>query len=168
MSCDKYSEWLALHAIDELRSSDRQELERHLMSCEECRKELTQLRTVVRGLSDDSGDTLSEVERLGIEREVFRQLSHRSRRRIAGGKRFVRSMIQVAAALAVFVTGYGVKSIINGDAGLSPEIRDRIELGSHYGQTHASAIRFSTEGLKLITKGKRSWNETSLRSAAAE
>jgi hypothetical protein len=128
--------------------------------------ELARLQVVAGGLSSDSHEPLSEVEKLGIERKVFQQLSQQARRRYASDNRFVRSMIQVAAAVVIFVTGYGVKSIVNRESDPMPEIIDRIELRSDYSRMHASTMRFSKEGLKLITKGKRSWEETWLRATA--
>lgn len=165
MSCKKYIEWLALYAIDELTPPDKAELEKHLGSCDACRVELEHLRATVKTLSYDTQKSLSEVEKSSIEREVYRKLSSRIHRRETSRRPIIRLVIQVAAALVIFVSGYGARAIINGDRSRdqAPATMEQIRQATDYHQMYASAMRFSEEGLTLIAKGKKSLSEVTVQ-----
>jgi anti-sigma factor RsiW len=161
MSCKEYTEWLAYYAIDGLAPQDKAELEKHLKSCDECRVELAQLLATVKILSYDVHKPLTEVEKLNIEREVFRKLSSQIHHRETKGKRIIRLMVQIAAAIIIFIMGYYMQAVINDDTGEGQMLTtvEQIRQVTDYSQICASTMRFSKEGLTLIAKGKKSLSD---------
>lgn len=161
MSCKEYAERLAHYAIDGLAPPDKAALEKHLESCDACRVELAQLQAMVKILSYDAHEPLTEIEKLNIEREVFRKLSSQIHRQKTKSKRIIRLTVQIAAAIVIFVMGYRAKAIINNDnrQGRTLTTMEQIRQVTDHSQIYASTLRFSKEGLTLIAKGKKSLSD---------
>ncbi len=161
MSCKKYTEWLAHYAIDGLAPRHKAELEKHLEWCEACRLDLAQLQSTVKVLWHRAHEPLTELEKSTMEREVFRILSSQIHHRKTKSKRTIRLMVQIAAAIVIFVMGYRVKAIVNNDNREDQTLTtvEQIRQVTDYSQIYASTMRFSKEGLTLIAKGKKSLSD---------
>lgn len=77
MKHEEFQAWLVLSIYDELSQEERAVLERHLAECPECRRELSELRSLPGRLAEASGEVHSEVLRRS-RRRLFRRLENKS------------------------------------------------------------------------------------------
>jgi len=159
MSCKRYKEMLPLYVTGDLSRAEEQEVDHHVEGCAECRAEVDKLAEVVAMLTPDESDSLSEVEKLRMEKEIYRRLAGRSGADavVRDDRTPMRILLGIAAAVVFFFMGYLTSDLMteptNGGRPMA-----QLERGSgvvaEYRRAVASGYRFSAEGLKVIARGK--------------
>ncbi len=159
MSCEQFKDMLPLFVSGDLEQSESEQLAKHLDVCSSCRTEFGRLSEIATMLSPTDADGLTDMEKLRLETEIYRQLAekaggdHPPRKSLAVAKLSFR----VAAALLLLITGYGARSLVLELEEPSQPTVKTLRYSSHstkYRQALASGLRFSPEGFKVIAGGR--------------
>ncbi|MEW6411314.1 MAG: zf-HC2 domain-containing protein [Candidatus Zixiibacteriota bacterium] len=159
MNCGKYEEELALYAMGELNCGKAEELRLHMEGCESCRDTVREYENMMTAFTRSKESDLTEIEKLRLENSVFRHVAARFVLRSKGGRsRLVPYLLRVAAALVVFLFGYGVSHVFDSSNRPVPvtslQMMSGLTEGEYRYTTATSQLRFSAEGLKLIARGQ--------------
>ena len=158
MKCDVCREYLPAYVLGDATLDQRSDIAEHLAGCVACREELQRLKEILQVLADDArSDELSEVERLRLEKAVYRNLATAASTRKHVPGRSVGLYIRLAAALVLFALGYMSHSLLS-----KPESPRTVVPATQVAQSFASldrgqyeSMRFSAAGLKVIAQGRR-------------
>ena len=158
MSCGQYTDKLALMATGDLEPVERRELEQHLKECPSCRAELEELRVVVAMFGTGHADALTDIERLQLENEIYRKLAARgSHEPVArSGSRVVRTLLRMAAAIAIFALGYAAHALLTPPGQPEPTVPQFAQSWSTIPddwKASALGLRLSPDGLRAIARG---------------
>jgi predicted anti-sigma-YlaC factor YlaD len=143
--------------MGELTPDQAERVKDHLALCEDCRRKFDDISLVVRQLSTDETEGLSEIEKLRLENKVLRRLTLPVTGERGAGPYLFRQLWRVAAVAAVLVVGYFSYPV------LSPERKEQSEGGRPTVSTMVSAgdvqlsgsMRLSGQGLRVIARGKK-------------
>lgn len=159
MNCDLYKDTLPLYASGDLGPKESEKLAQHLEVCPTCRAEYEKLSEIVAVLAPTDSERLTDLEKLRLENEVYRQLARKANRNHQQRKRSVaaRVILPVAAAFLLFILGYSTRSLVS-ELHEGPHATARVIRPSgssaQYQQALASGLRFSSQGLKAIAGDK--------------
>ena len=157
MNCIRFKDRLPLLVLGELDPKEQEELERHIATCEECRKELEDLQEITAILNDEGRESLAELEQLRLENEIYRKLAVKALKENAPATgRVFKLLVRVAAVLVVFLAGYAAYPLFTRQADYGPlntrlekNLDDETELMSSLGSR-----RLTAQGFLIIAKGK--------------
>jgi len=154
MKCEQYKELLPLYITGDLEQSEAESIARHLEGCTACRSIYDSLRETANVLKDNGNPPLSELEKLTMEREIYRRLV----RPETGQSVKKRWLLQIAAGIALFFLGFGARYITS-DKASQPPLKpiytvESTMASAEYKLDKAPGMRLSSQGLKLIARGK--------------
>lgn len=159
MKCHKYRDMIPLYAMSELDESQKAKLEKHFRECLSCREQLEEIKQAIGAFAAAESESLSEIEKLKMEREIYRSLAAGidEKSLTISGFNLAKVLLRVAAVIIIFLFGFGVRHIITVDK--EPKIPEyKISQGvyalSDSNWSQVPGLRFSAEGFKLIAKGK--------------
>jgi len=162
MNCEKYAELMALVALGEASEMERDEVMRHVETCERCRSEYDELTGIAGALAADPTEELTEVEQLKLENRVLRRV----RTRLRDGNQW-QVVMRIAAAVILFGLGYATNLVIGHSAEGTqplPMAVERALTREEMLRAVGPGVRFSAVGLRAITLGKQAWlNQEGLR-----
>lgn len=159
MKCHKYRDMIPLYAMGELDELQKAELEEHFHECSACSEQLEEIRQTIGTLTTEESESLSDIEKLKMEREIYRRLAAGvdDKSHIISRFNLPKMLLRVAAAIIIFMFGFGVRDIITSKK--EPKIPEyEISQGVYalndLKWSQVPGLRFSAEGFKLIAKGK--------------
>jgi predicted anti-sigma-YlaC factor YlaD len=150
---------LALYVSGDLERSESEQLAKHLDVCSSCRSEFGRLSEIATMLSPANADSLTDMEKLRIETEIYRQLAEKANRDhpLRKGMSVAKVLLRVAAALLLLITGYSARSLVSElERPSQPTVKTlrHSPKTTKYRQALASGLRFSPEGFKVIAGGR--------------
>ena len=159
MNCNKYRDLIPLYGMRGLDNQLKEELKKHLETCPDCRNELESISKVINALYTKDVDSLTEIEKIKMERELYRQMATcrvtKFRPKIVSY--WPKMLLRVAAVFVVFLLGFMVRHIISIDKDANhPEyqIAESTLVMNDIDWSDRPGLRFSAAGFKVIARGK--------------
>ena len=156
MSCERFKEMILDSILDECDPIKNTELQKHILTCEDCRLEYEQMQSATGIMKTKSGEELTPVEKLELENIIYRarlrQFTSRNARVV-----FLKRLTAAAASLFLFFLGFSIRSFYPGDSGIEElTVADqRIEEFLGRSLPDLSGQRMSSRGLFMMAKGAR-------------
>lgn len=157
MNCDNYKEQIPLLITGDLSQEDTAKLRAHLEQCDACGKEYEELHSMISQLDSHEPTALSAGEKAELQQRILNEMSHTNTTEINSSSSIPRRLIQSAAAVIIFASGYLIGySLHSTESNITPATETAMAEYIEYSQKdNFTNYRLTTNGLKLIARGKK-------------
>ena len=129
MKHEKYKELLELNVLNELSDNEQIELENHLLECEECSKELTELKKMYSLIANESPEQLSEIDLENSRLRLFNSINIETEKKSILEKvkesfnlLFAKKYSIAFGSIALVLVGFFVGYLLFEDSKISPKL----------------------------------------------
>jgi hypothetical protein len=121
MGCERFKEMILDSIVDEYDPEKNAVIQKHILTCADCRLEYEQIQSALGILKPESGEGLTPIEKLKLVNRIYEVRLKQFTSRNYGIVNLKR-LAAIAAALFFFFLGFSVRSFYSGHS----TIEDRI------------------------------------------